>query len=154
MDILIVILQILFLIAIVMTPTLERILPLPAHFEFPDIVHCLSLLGIAWCAVLIIMGAFRLGKFARIMPKPVKRAELQTTGAYAFSRHPMYSGMIGASFFWSLYLASPFALFCWVFFFFILLFKVQREETYLLKLFGQEYKAYSKKVGMFFPKKF
>ncbi len=152
-DILIVVIQILLMFLIILTPTLTKFLPMPAPFEFPDIVHCLSLLGVAWSLLLVALGGLKLGKYARIFPMPAKRALLRTTGAYAFCRHPMYSGFILGGIFFSLYLASPFSLACTFLLTIVLYFKVRKEEKYLKKIFGSDYTAYSKEVGMFFPKK-
>lgn len=153
-DIVIVGIQVLLMLSIVLTPILGSFFPMPTPFEFPGIVHCLSLLGIAWTLLLLALGGLKLGKYARISPMPAKRAVLRTTGAYAFCRHPMYSGIIGAAFFYSLYLASPFALMCTFALGIVLYFKASKEEKYLNKIFGADYKTYSKEVGMFFPKKF
>ncbi|MEZ4815368.1 MAG: isoprenylcysteine carboxylmethyltransferase family protein [Bdellovibrionota bacterium] len=154
MDVFIVIIQSLLMLSIAMASTLEAMFGLSMRFEAPDLVHCLSLLGIAWSLLLVFLGALRLGKDARILPMPAKRAALKTKGAYEFCRHPMYSGFIGAAFFWSMYLSSYFALVCTALFVAILVVKVKKEEHYLREIYGDEHKDYCKKVGMFFPKKF
>lgn len=142
------------MLAIASTSTIEKILWIEPRFELPQISHCLSLLGIAWSFVLIAMGGFRLGKFARIMPEPAKKAPLRTTGAYAFCRHPMYSGFLMAGFFWSTYLGSYLAFVYTMALFLVLLFKIRIEEKFLKKLHGKIHDDYKKKVGMLLPKLF
>lgn len=72
---------------------------------------------------------------------------LQTGGVYAFSRNPMYIG------FYFLYLSAAILYGNWWTFIVMPflglimdLYVVKREEKYLRRRFGKEYKAYKKKV--------
>lgn len=82
------------------------------------------------------------------------RAEhrLVTTGPYARIRHPLYTAMTG----WAAGLALVTAN--WVFVVFavitpaVFFLRVPREEKMMVERFGEEYQAYKKRTGMFFPK--
>jgi protein-S-isoprenylcysteine O-methyltransferase Ste14 len=50
----------------------------------------LELLGV----VVIVLGAFSLGRSIRAHPEPAPNAELRTAGLYRFVRHPIYSGVL------------------------------------------------------------
>jgi protein-S-isoprenylcysteine O-methyltransferase Ste14 len=77
---------------------------------------------------------------------------LITTGPYQFIRHPLYSALIYSAtgalgvwlYSWPLLMAVlPLALFwSWL---------VQKEEAFLLKKFGEEYRRYMARTGQFFP---
>jgi len=78
--------------------------------------------------------------------------QLITTGAYKFSRHPMYL----ATFF--ICLGAGIAAISWLFIFFSLMMafcfyqEALIEEKYLINKFGDEYLEYRSKVGALFPK--
>ena len=144
----------LLMFAIACASTFEKVFGLSWHFEVIPTVKTIALSGVAASFLLISLGGIRLGKFARILPEPAKNAPLRTTGAYAYCRHPIYSGLLLASLFWSLFLGSYFALLLGFLLLILLTIKVKIEERYLRKIFGNEYFEYQKKVGMFFPRIF
>ena len=78
--------------------------------------------------------------------------QLITTGAYKFSRHPMYL----ATFF--ICLGAGIAALSWLFIFLSLIMafcfyhEALIEERYLIDKFGDEYLEYQSKVGAVFPK--
>lgn len=72
---------------------------------------------------------------------------LQTSGVYAFSRNPMYIGFfflyLSATILWGnwwTFIMLPFLALV------IDLYVVQREEKYLRRTFGKDYKVYKKRV--------
>ncbi len=77
---------------------------------------------------------------------------LVTTGPYAWVRHPLYTAMFG----WAASLALLTAN--WVFVALAalsiagLLARVPREEQMMIEEFGEEYGAYVKRTGRFFPR--
>ena len=64
--------------------------PTPAWLERSGLV-CAAL-GLILCG----LGALRLGSSLTPTPVPAARGELATTGAYAYVRHPIYSGLLVA----------------------------------------------------------
>lgn len=75
--------------------------------------------------------------------KPDSASALVTTGVFAYSRNPMYLGMLlilcGLVFYWSYYLS-----FFWViaFFAYITAFQIKPEEQAMATLFAAEYEQY------------
>jgi protein-S-isoprenylcysteine O-methyltransferase Ste14 len=107
---------------------------------------------LGWVLILITLGILlpSLWKFWRtkntlVTIKPAN--SLQTTGIYAYSRNPMYLGLM--------VLYSGLACFsgnCWTLVFLPVLFLIIRnyiifrEEKYLYRAFAEEYKRYKSKV--------
>jgi protein-S-isoprenylcysteine O-methyltransferase Ste14 len=79
--------------------------------------------------------------------------ELVKTGAYFYIRHPMYAAIIGVAICqifmiqnWiagpiSLLLAAPYCIY-----------QIRREESLLIKFFGDDYRNYIRETGMLWPK--
>ncbi len=79
--------------------------------------------------------------------KPETASSLVSTGIYAFTRNPMYLGLLTVLIGWSVYLAAPLAflgpLFFWLY---IGRFQIMPEERALLALFGDHFTQYTAKV--------
>lgn len=116
-----------------------------AHTGLPWLASGLMLLGLA----IMFAGAlqFRLHKTTLDPRYPERTQQIVTTGIYRITRNPMYLGMaimlIGISS-WQLHLPG-YALtlaFC----VYINRFQIQPEERFLLKQFGENYRAYQQRV--------
>jgi len=79
-------------------------------------------------------------------PAPVPQAKLRTEGLYRFVRHPMYLGVVLASFGFSGTTGSSERLLLSLGLLYLLTKKVQVEETFLENKFGEQYKQYCEKV--------
>ncbi|GJD12002.1 hypothetical protein Gasu2_61160 [Galdieria sulphuraria] len=79
-------------------------------------------------------------------PAPVPQSQLRTEGLYRFVRHPMYLGVVLASFGFSGTTNSSERLLLSLGLLYLLIKKVEVEETFLEKKFGEEYKSYREKV--------
>ncbi len=101
-------------------------------------------------ACLIIAGLVYLGKNLSALPHPKENAELVQTGAYALVRHPIYSGIIFASFGWSLLAASSLMFFYSILLFVFFELKSNREEKQLA-VFFKDYVSYQKQVKKLIP---
>ncbi len=81
-----------------------------------------------------------------------KQHQLITTGPYSYIRHPLYTAMLGYSIGVALVTAN------WVFAALVVVMvaglpaRVSREEQMMMEKFGDEYKAYMRSTGRFFPK--
>ncbi len=82
-----------------------------------------------------------------------EKHELITKGIYGFIRHPMYASQ------WLWIIAQPLLLQNWIagwlnFLIFIVFYalRVKAEEQLMIEQFGDDYRAYMKKVGAVFPK--
>jgi protein-S-isoprenylcysteine O-methyltransferase Ste14 len=74
----------------------------------PD--QALSLVGVAATVLgmlLAIWGLASLGDALTPFPKPLNEASLHRQGAYKLMRHPIYAGLILASFGWALWWLCP-----------------------------------------------
>jgi len=106
----------------------------------------LTVLGIA----LALAGLVALGRALTPFPRPAADAHLRQSGVYAWVRHPIYGGLIVASFGWSLSWLSPAGLLASVV---VLLFfdrKSAFEERLLRARFAQ-YAAYALRVRKLVP---
>ena len=79
--------------------------------------------------------------------------ELVTTGAYFYVRHPMYSSLLGIAicqiFMIQNWIAGPASLFLVTPF---CIYQIRREESLLVKFFGDDYRNYIRETGMLCPK--
>jgi protein-S-isoprenylcysteine O-methyltransferase Ste14 len=126
---------------------LEKVFPLAVSFFS---TRTAAVLGYLFVIFGLICSSPALLKFLRsnntLVPfKPA--SSLQTDGIYAFTRNPMYLGLlslyIGIAFFagnwWTLMLIPLIVIV-------ITFYVIKREEKYLLDAFGHDYTAYKGKV--------
>jgi protein-S-isoprenylcysteine O-methyltransferase Ste14 len=79
--------------------------------------------------------------------KPEKTSVLVTSGAYRFSRNPMYVGLVFVLVAWAMFLSSAWALVGpLVFVLYINRFQIVPEERVLMVTFGPTYSAYKSSV--------
>jgi len=123
-----------------------------AGVELPD---ALRWLGAALMALGVATGLWALRHLGRnVTPTAVPRpdAELVTTGPYRWVRHPLYSsGLLtlpGAA----LLSASLLVLVAGVLTYGVLLHRTRREETELVRRFGERYVQYRARTGMILPR--
>jgi protein-S-isoprenylcysteine O-methyltransferase Ste14 len=106
--------------------------------------------GIAGGLVLAVRGIRDLGSALTPLPHPLPGADLVVGGVYGLVRHPIYGGLIVASFGWGLLTASPAALLAalvlWGFF----ELKSRREEVWLESRFAG-YAAYRARTRRLIP---
>jgi len=78
---------------------------------------------------------------------PSATSALVTSGAFRFTRNPMYLSLLLYLLAWGVYLSNLLALpFLPVFVLYITQFQIRPEERALSSLFGQEYAAYRERV--------
>ena len=119
--------------------------------------HTSDLVAIAAGSVLLVLGAALLLYAARAhdfavspFPAPAAGASLRTGGLYAFVRHPIYDGVIGASLGVSLARGSWLAVGLTVVLAVVLDLKSRREEVWLRAQYP-EYAAYAARTRRFIP---
>ena len=79
--------------------------------------------------------------------RPSATSALVTSGAFRFTRNPMYLSLLLYLLAWGVYLSNVLALlFLPVFALYITQFQIRPEERALSSLFGQEYAAYRERV--------
>lgn len=102
-------------------------------------------------AALSLPGLIALGsRNLTALPYPKATAELVESGPYAIVRHPIYSGLILASFGWGLYLHAWLTLLFAAALFVLFDLKSRREERWLTERFPQ-YRDYRKRVKKLLP---
>lgn len=138
-----VILQFVIFALILVAPKIEA-------FSFPLWLRAVGVLLLVLGGVLGSLGVLSLGKSLSPFPKPVKGGQFVGSGAYAFVRHPIYSGLIFGSLGWALLtdtlLGVGLAVLLLVFFDL----KSRREERWLAESYP-EYPAYRKRVRKLIP---
>lgn len=79
--------------------------------------------------------------------KPMATSSLVTSGAFRFTRNPMYLSLVLYLLGWAVYLSNVWALlFVPMFVLYINEFQIKPEERALSSLFGPEYTAYKERV--------
>jgi protein-S-isoprenylcysteine O-methyltransferase Ste14 len=121
------------------------------HFELSQNMQTLALI-VAGIGLLIILIAFlQLNTSLSPFPSPKKGAKLVTSGAFAFARHPIYSGLLFIAFGLSVWLGSGYKLLISILLLLVFYFKSNYEESKLQERFP-EYVFYKRQTGRFFPK--
>ncbi len=101
-------------------------------------------------AIIAIWGSFQIASFISIFPTPAKGGRLVTSGAFRLVRHPIYSGIILASFGYALYSMTLVKLLIAVVLLLFFELKSSYEERQLFKQYP-EYAEYALKTGKFIP---
>jgi protein-S-isoprenylcysteine O-methyltransferase Ste14 len=114
--------------------------------------HGLVLLAAAFAGAGLLIDLVSVAAFVRARTTvnplaPDKANALVVGGLYRFSRNPMYLGMLMILLGWAAYLAQPLTLvFVAAFVFLIEVLQIRPEEKALEEKFGEDYRAYKKRV--------
>jgi len=114
----------------------------PMAFAYAGAV--LIVLGILLALTALLQINRRLSPF----PRPVTHSKLLTTGAFALSRHPIYTGILLVTFGYSLYSASLYKLIISITLAILFYFKSKYEESLLIKK-HEVYKTYQRQTRRF-----
>ncbi|MCX7207097.1 MAG: isoprenylcysteine carboxylmethyltransferase family protein [Proteobacteria bacterium] len=112
-----------------------------------------SYLGWGCCiaaALLLVGSVVNLGRSLTPFPRPLAKGELVTSGAYRFVRHPIYFGVLLASFGLALLTHSPLRLLMTLVLFVFFDLKARREEVWLEERYPS-YLAYKSRVKKLLP---
>lgn len=104
-------------------------------------------MGLLWS----ILAILSMNTLVSPFPSPKKEMQLQTKGVFAFSRHPIYSGILLLLYAWGIAQASEYKIGIGFLFHIFIYFKAKYEEELLQQKFPA-YQVYKQKTGMFFPK--
>lgn len=102
--------------------------------------------------ILIVSSKIALGRSFTVRAIPRDEGEFVRRWPYTRVRNPMYTGVLFASFAWSMMWRSWVALSATLLLIAILRIKVGIEERALGQRFGASYESYRRCVGRFFPK--
>lgn len=111
--------------------------------------HVLFVCGLS----LIVLGSYNLGTNLTPLPKPrdAEKHTLITNGAYAFVRHPLYTGVLSSSLGLTLATGNEARLAITALLFYLLDRKSAYEEECLVERYGSEYTVYQSKVKKLIP---
>ena len=112
--------------------------------------------GVALCVLgfgLAIIARWHLGRNWGMPMSRKEQPELVTSGPYSLIRHPIYAGLIvamlgsaiGVNIFWAVMIVPVGGYF---------IYSARREETLMLQLFPEHYRAYMARTGMLAPRLF
>jgi len=101
--------------------------------------------------ILVVLGSRELTKTELYGIKGIPE-EIITTGLYSIVRHPINLGLIYTFAGWYIVWAGAYSLYFLPILTIGLIIETFWEERNLERVFGDRYKEYKKKVGMFFPK--
>jgi len=122
-------------------------LPIPAGLRWAGVTIAFCG-GFSW-----VWALHHLGKNLTDTVITRRQAELVTTGPYRWVRHPFYSSLILVVFGVSLVTANAFImLICGILWFVFLFPRTRIEERNLVQRFGDDYRAYMRRVGRFVPR--
>ena len=125
--------------------------PAPPAWALPEWVVVCCWVVIVGAVLLGLWGAGGLGRFLRVHPRPAQRAELRTTGAYRWVRHPIYAAVLIGSAAGAVLAARPEPLIGLVGLSLVLHVKAGYEEGLLRERFGEAYEAYASRVPRLVP---
>jgi len=125
----------------------------PDHRRWPGALW-LTLLGAVFVALgfgVLVRAFVHLGPALTANPVPKLGAPLQVNGIYARVRHPIYSGLLTASFGIAIWRASALSFLFLILLASLLNFKARWEEKFLSST-HEGYSVYMTKVPRFFPR--
>jgi protein-S-isoprenylcysteine O-methyltransferase Ste14 len=145
-------------VVVIITSIILLSLPFSPQPRLYDIGLLLFILGIIIGIIILLFGLIIMilsdKEFHKIGTRPDSMpTKLATTGVYSIVRHPQYIGLNLSFLGWSLIWGAIYCLFLIPVVILLNWLQAFLEEKYLLeKLFGDEFRKYKKKVGMFLPK--
>jgi protein-S-isoprenylcysteine O-methyltransferase Ste14 len=122
----------------------------PPELPFPRACRTVGSALILAGAMFLFAGLIRLGPGLTPLPYPKDNATLIDSGPFRLVRHPMYSGGIGLSLGWALFVCSWLTLAYVLVLFVFLDLKSRREETWLSEKFPG-YASYQRRVRRLIP---
>lgn len=119
----------------------------------PNWMRWLGVIILLIGAVVVVRGFRDLGSNLTISPSTKEGQQLVTTGSYGWVRHPLYSGVFVESVGVCLLMANWFAGVSAAAFCVLIALRTRIEEANLAAQFGDVYRQYQQRVGMFVPNK-
>ncbi len=116
--------------------------------------------SIRWCGIAVsvagaageVWGLVSLGASYNPLLRVGKQHALVTAGAYRWIRHPLYSFALPLTAGWGIAAGNWFIITTGIAVTILtMVIRAPREETMMLKAFGEPYRAYIERTGRFFP---
>ena len=124
-----------------------------ASVVFPAWMRWLGVIILLMGGFFVLRGFRDLGSNLTISPSTKEGHQLVTTGSYGWVRHPLYSGVFVESVGVCLLMANWFAAVSAATFCVLIALRTRMEEANLVAQFGDAYRQYQLRVGMFIPHK-
>ncbi len=120
-------------------------------FTLPEWIQWifLSLTGLG--ALIFILAIIQLNQNLSPFPTPKPGSQLIQNGLYKYTRHPIYTGILISLGGYAVYTESFYRLLITLILYMLFAIKSRYEEEQLMKRY-EDYAAYRKKAGRFFPK--
>ncbi len=125
--------------------------PAPPLWGLPTWVDAACWVTMGAALLFGLWGAGLLGRHLRVHPAPTQRAELRTTGAYGWVRHPIYAAVLVGSTGQAVLAARPEPLVGLAALALVLHVKAGYEERLLREHFGEAYATYASRVPRLLP---
>lgn len=125
----------------------------PFYSEFESVSHVLGLAGVILGIYVCVTSLGSLGNALSPFPKPTESAELVTTGMFAATRHPTYTGLLILAFSVAIQTGSGARTLMALVLYGIMHKKAVVEERFLVEKFGDEYTQYQATTAMLWPSK-
>lgn len=125
----------------------------PFYSEFESVSHILGLAGVILGIYVCVTSLGSLGNALSPFPKPTESAELVTTGMFAATRHPTYTGLLILAFSVAIQTGSGARTLMALVLYGIMHKKAVVEERFLVEKFGDEYTQYQATTPMLWPSK-
>lgn len=122
-------------------------------FILPEFLKYVCWLLFLFSAGLFVLAIWNIRRSISPYPSPKDHAQLHTKGAFAFSRHPIYSSIFIGLMTWGILQESGHQVIIAAILLLFFYIKAIYEEKLLIEMFPQ-YRDYQKKTGMLFPKFF
>ena len=124
-------------------------LPLKLYeIQLPEWLRYSGLFILSLAVVFGVVAVLQLNRKLSPFPSPVADGKLITTGAFRFSRHPMYTALLFSGFGYALYNISLYQLLITGFLFLLFYYKSDYEEILLMRKYP-EYNTYKKSTRRF-----
>lgn len=140
----------LILLGLVFLVSLPRIPELAPDGPASWVALLAGVMAVVIGGAVMVLGFRGLGSSLTPLPRPRDGAELVESGVYARIRHPIYAGLILASFGWGLLTRSLPTVAAAMLLAIFLDIKARREEGWLIERFGS-YAAYRRRTKRFLP---
>ena len=121
------------------------------RFDVPGFVRGFVLGFGVVSALLVLMSLIQLNTNLSPFPSPREESKLMTTGAFKFTRHPIYTGIFCALLCYGIAYGSGFKIAVGVLLLILFHYKSLYEEKLLLEKFP-EYSKYQTETGRLFPR--
>lgn len=145
-------LQIFVLLATLAIVILESVGTLEPHFEFAVTG---TVVGLALCAIgatCTMVSQYQMGKSWRIGVDETEKTELVTHGMFSLCRNPIYFGMLIVGLGFMVLVPHVFMVICSILAFIGIDLQVRKiEEPHLVRVFGDEYVEYTRRINRYVP---